>query len=41
MNDQAKKLKMFSTQYDSPHGLMNKHNFSCASDVALLIEACM
>ena len=32
---------MDNTHYDSPHGLMNKHNISCAYDVALLIEACM
>lgn len=41
MNNFARKIKMNSTQFDSPHGLMNKHNFSCAHDVALMIEACM
>lgn len=41
MNVNAKKLRMFSSQFDSPHGLMNKHNYSCAQDVALMIEACM
>jgi len=37
MNFQANKVKMGSTFYDSPHGLMNKHNFSSALDQALLV----
>ena len=41
MNNNAKKLKMFTTNYDSPHGLMNKYNYSSAHDVVLLIEYCM
>ena len=32
MNEQALSLKMFSTNYDSPHGLMNKTNVSTAHD---------
>jgi len=41
MNLLATKLKMHSTFYDSPHGLMNKNNYSTASDVTLLIAECM
>ena len=26
MNENAMKLNMFSSYYDSPHGLMNRHN---------------
>ena len=37
----ANKLKMACTFYDSPHGLMNKHNYSSASDQALLVSECM
>lgn len=29
------------TFYDSPHGLMNKNNTSCAADVARLVCECM
>ena len=36
MNLNADKLRMTSTQYDSPHGLMNVHNFSTAADQAKL-----
>jgi len=36
MNKNALKLQMFSTNYDSPHGLMNKWNYSTANDVARL-----
>lgn len=32
---------MLSTYYDSPHGLMNKNNYSTATDVALLTTECM
>lgn len=41
MNFQAQKIKMTSTFYDSPHGLMNKNNVSTAADVALLVAECM
>lgn len=34
MNEQAAKLKMYQTNYDSPHGLMNKTNVSTAQDQA-------
>lgn len=30
-----------NTVYDSPHGLNNKNNVSCAADVAKLIRECM
>jgi len=36
MNLYAFKLKMFSSQFDSPHGLANKHNYSTANDICLL-----
>ena len=32
MNQNAAKLKMTNTFYDSPHGLVNKSNFSSAQD---------
>lgn len=41
MNFQAQKIKMSGSFYDSPHGLMNKHNFSTAFDQALLVTECM
>ena len=41
MNFYAYKLGLSNTFYDSPHGLMNKHNTSCAADVAKLIRECM
>ena len=41
MNINAKKLLMSNSNFDSPHGLVNKHNFSCAHDIALLIESAM
>jgi D-alanyl-D-alanine carboxypeptidase len=41
MNLNAFKLRMFSSQFDSPHGLANKHNYSTASDVCLLATRCM
>ncbi len=41
MNKNAHKLKMNSTQFDSPHGLMNKNNFSTAKDILLMSLACM
>ena len=30
MNKYAFKLKMYNTYFDSPHGLMNRHNVSTA-----------
>lgn len=41
MNFYAQKLGLTNTVYDSPHGLINKHNVSCASDIAKLIRECM
>lgn len=32
---------MCSTNYDSPHGLMNKSNYSTAEDQAILVRECM
>lgn len=32
---------MIYTFYDSPHGLMNKNNWSSAEDQAILISECM
>ena len=34
-------MKLGSTFYDSPHGLMNKFNISTAADVAILTTECM
>lgn len=36
MNKYAKKLGMFNTHFDSPHGLINNYNKSTAYDIALL-----
>ena len=41
MNSHASRLKMSNTFYDSPHGLMNKANYSSAEDMALLVQECM
>jgi len=41
MNKLATKLKMTSTSFDSPHGLVNKNNYSTAKDILLLSIACM
>jgi D-alanyl-D-alanine carboxypeptidase len=41
MNLYAFKLRMFSSQFDSPHGLANKWNLSTAADVCLLAAKCM
>ena len=41
MNFNAQKLNMTNTLYDSPHGLMNKSNYSSAHDQALLVAECM
>ena len=41
MNFQANKIKMQNSFYDSPHGLMNKNNFSTAADQAILVSECM
>jgi D-alanyl-D-alanine carboxypeptidase len=32
---------MFSTNFDSPHGLINKFNYSTAYDMAVLTGHCM
>ena len=37
----AKRLKMTNTHYDSPHGLINKNNYSSAYDMAILVCECM
>ena len=36
MNKTAKELKLFNTTFANPHGLMNRHSKSTASDVAKL-----
>jgi D-alanyl-D-alanine carboxypeptidase len=41
MNMNAVKLRMHSTNFDSPHGLMNKFNYSTAYDMCLLTSKCM
>lgn len=41
MNFYAQKVGLTNTVYDSPHGLINKHNVSCASDIAKLVRECM
>lgn len=41
MNDKAQALKMNYTKFDSPHGLQNIYNLSCAYDLALLAHHCM
>ena len=41
MNKYAHRLKLTSTQFDSPHGLSNKCNFSTAKDICALSIACM
>lgn len=41
MNQHSAKLRMFSTNFDSPHGLINKFNYSTAYDMALLTTQCM
>lgn len=41
MNFYGQKLGLTNTNYDSPHGLCNKNNVSCAADVAKLIRECM
>lgn len=41
MNQNATRLRMFSSCFDSPHGLMNKYNYSSAYDVCLLTSHCM
>ena len=41
MNEQALRLKMYQTNYDSPHGLMNKTNVSTAQDQARMAAEVM
>lgn len=41
MNTNANKLGMTSTNYDSPHGLMNSSNYSTAEDQAILVKEVM
>jgi D-alanyl-D-alanine carboxypeptidase (penicillin-binding protein 5/6) len=41
MNFYALRLKLSSTNFDSAHGLSNKHNYSTASDICKLSLACM
>jgi D-alanyl-D-alanine carboxypeptidase (penicillin-binding protein 5/6) len=38
MNKFVRKLKLRNTHYDNPHGLMNKHNYSCAEDVCVVMN---
>ena len=41
MNNNADKLNMNDTFYDSPHGLKNERNFASAYDICLLVTECM
>jgi D-alanyl-D-alanine carboxypeptidase len=41
MNLNAVKLRMFSSNFDSPHGLVNKFNYSTAYDLCVLTTKCM
>lgn len=41
MNSCANKLGMTGTNYDSPHGLMNKSNYSTAEDQAIMVREIM
>ena len=41
MNNNADKLHMNDTFYDSPHGLKNNRNFATAYDICLLVTECM
>lgn len=41
MNLNAAKLRMFSSNFDSPHGLINKYNYSTAYDVCIMTTHCM
>lgn len=41
MRKNAQTLSMASTNFDSPHGMMNKHNYSTACDIAKLASKCM
>ena len=41
MNNNASKLKMVDSHYDSPHGLKNQRNFATAYDICLLVTECM
>lgn len=41
MNVNCTRLRMFSTNFDSPHGLINKYNYSTAYDMSLLTCHCM
>jgi D-alanyl-D-alanine carboxypeptidase len=41
MNANAFKLRMFQTNFDSPHGMANKYNYSTAFDLCLLTNKCM
>jgi D-alanyl-D-alanine carboxypeptidase len=41
MNEFAEKMELNLTHFDSPHGLMNIENLSCASDLAKLSAVCI
>ena len=41
MNKNASNLRMYSTHFDSPHGLMNKWSYSTAHDMGRLVSYCM
>lgn len=41
MNFYAKKMRLTSTNYDTPHGLVNKCNYTTAQDQAMLVCECM
>lgn len=41
MNALARQLNMMRTRFANPHGLMNKRNYSCTSDLVRLCIHCM
>lgn len=41
MNLNAHTLKMSASNFDSPHGLMNKYNYSSAYDMCIITMQCM
>ena len=41
MNNLAKKIGLFKTNYANSHGLVNADNRSCAYDLAILCEHAM
>jgi D-alanyl-D-alanine carboxypeptidase len=41
MNEYAQKMDLNQTHFDSPHGLQNIENISCAADMAKLSAICI